>query len=211
MASYISEERSAIKFMIGVIGLEFAMAMIFGTGLPIAYYQHWQEMLVRQEMGIAALDTIKNLTAHIYAILFVHTGITAWAIPAEPHVHHLSSMNLSQKLAVLSRDRITTIFALLYIAIFRVLVFLSWAIALIPLIFAAGYDGWVQREVAQYRFIYQSGQKHFIGNRGSKIATYGLLLLFFLPIPIPPLAILVWAATLGVFTHIWMKNMPKRF
>ncbi|OFC35987.1 DUF4400 domain-containing protein [Acidithiobacillus caldus] len=209
MANFISEERAAVRFMIGVIGLEFAMAMIFGTGLPIAYYQHWQQDLVRQEMGQSALRTLLHLTGYLYTALFVHSGLQHWLMPPAPK-SNTSAMTLTGKLAWLSRDRITTLLALFYIAIFRVLVFLSWSIALVPLIFAAAYDGWVQRQVAQFRFVYQSGQKHFIGNRGSKVMTYGLLLLFFLPIPIPPFAIFFWAILLGIFSHIWMKNMPKR-
>jgi hypothetical protein len=210
MSSFISEERSAVKFMIAIIGFEFAIALIFGTGLPIAYYQNLQQLLVRQEMGIAALQTLLHLTSHLYTLIFIQTGLAHAMTPAPPPTHQVADLSLTEKLSWAARGRILTILAIFYIAIFRVLVFFTWAIALIPLVIAAAYDGWVQRKVAQFRFVYQSGQKHFVGNRASKIITYGLLLIFFLPIPIPPIAIIFWAVFLGLFSYLWMRNMPKR-
>lgn len=196
--------------MIGIIGFEFALAMIFGTGLPIAYYQHLQQLLVRQEMGDSTLQTLIHMTNHLYSVLFIKTGIAYAITPSPPPTHQVASLSLTEKLSWAARGRILTLLAIFYIAIFRIMVFVTWAIALIPLTIAAAYDGWVQRSINQFRFVYQSGQKHFVGNRGSKIVLYGLLLLFFLPIPIPPLAIVVWAVLLGIFSYIWMRNMPKR-
>lgn len=210
MSNFISEERSAVKFMIGVIAFEFAMAMIFGTGLPIAYYQHLQQVLVRQEMGADSLETLLHLSNNLYSVVFIHTGIAQMITPSPPVTHQLAKLTLTQRLSWAARGRILTLLAVFYVAIFRTLVFLTWAVALIPLVIAGAYDGWIQRNVAQYRFVYQSGQKHFVGNRGSKIALYGLLLIFFLPIPVPPIAIVFWAIFLGVFSYLWMRNMPKK-
>lgn len=210
MSNFISEERSAVKFMIGLIAFEFALAMIFGTGLPIAYYQHLQQVLVRQEMGASSLETLLHLSNNLYANLFIHTGIAQFITPPPPPTHQVADLTLTEKLSWAARGRILTLLAIFYIAIFRVLVFLTWAVALIPLVIAGAYDGWTQRNVAQYRFAYQSGQKHFIGNRGSKIGLYGLMLVFFLPIPIPPIGIVFWAIFLGVFSYLWMRNMPKK-
>jgi hypothetical protein len=99
MSSFISEERSAVKFMIGIIAFEFAMALIFGTGLPIAYYQHWQELLVRQEMGIAALQTLLHLTSHLYTLLFIQTGLAHAMTPLPPPTHQVADLSLTEKLS----------------------------------------------------------------------------------------------------------------
>ena len=204
--NFISEERNAIKFMIGLIGMEFALAMIFGTGLPLRYYQHWQQFFVQQEMGRSALQTLLRLSSWLYGVFFVHTGIAAHIVPAAPS--SLSTFN--GKIAGLARGRMLTLLAIFYIAIFRCLLFFSWAVAFTPLIMASAYDGWIDRKIAQFRFVYQSGQKHFMGNRGSKIAIYGLLLVFFLPVPVPPIGIIFWAIFLAISLHAWMKNLPKK-
>lgn len=210
MANFISEERAAVKFMIGVIAFEFAILMIFGTGIPLLYLQGLQHDLVVSEMGPGAAGAIQRWATILYHLFFVDTRIVEMTTPAPPPTTHLAGLTLIERLEWLARVRLISLWALCYMAIYRFLVFAAWGIVVVPMLAAATYDGWIQRKISAYRFQYQSGQKHFIGNRGSKIFSYGLLLLFFLPIPVPPLLIFVWGVLMAVSLHTWMRWLPKR-
>lgn len=210
MADFIKEERVVAKFLFGLILLEFVTVMILGSGIPLRGFQHLQSDMVIQELGASTQADIHNITGQIFQHAIINTDIYSASVPAPPPTRNVADLTLNSKLMWLLRDRVLAAWGLLWIGIYRMLIWAVWMPALIPMILAAGADGLMTRKISQWRFQFQSPQRHFLGNRSTKILVAALWILFFVPFPFPPLLIPVWALLMAMSIRVWLAWLPKR-
>ena len=210
MADFLKEERVAAKFLFGLILLEFVAVMIMGSGIPLRGFQHLQSVMVTQELGASTQTSIHQITGEIFQRAIINTDLYSASVPAPPPTRNVSDLTTESKLMWLLRDRVLAVWGLVWIAVYRMLIWVVWMPALIPMIFAAGADGLMTRKISQWRFQFQSPQRHFLGNRSTKILIAALWILFFVPFPFPPLLIPFWALLMAVSVRVWLAWLPKR-
>lgn len=210
MADFIKEERIAAKFLFGLILLEFVAVMIMGSGIPLRGFQHLQSVMVTQELGASTQTSIRHITGEFFQHAIINTDLYSASVPAPPPTRNVADLTTESKLMWLLRDRVLAVWGLVWIAVYRILIWVVWMPALIPMIFASGADGLMTRKISQWRFQFQSPQRHFLGNRSTKILIAALWILFFVPFPFPPLLIPFWALLMAISIRVWMAWLPKR-
>jgi hypothetical protein len=210
MADFIKEERAAAKFLFGLVLLEFVAVMVMGSGIPLRGFQHLQSNMVTQELGVLTQANIHHITGEIFQHAIINTDLYAASVPAPPPTRNVGDLTVYSKIMWLLRDRVLAVWGLVWIALYRILIWAVWMPALIPMIFAAGADGLMTRKISQWRFQFQSPQRHFLGNRSTKILIAALWILFFVPFPFPPLLIPFWALLMSMSVQVWLAWLPKR-
>jgi len=92
----------------------------------------------------------------------------------------------------------------------RCALLLLWLPYTLILLFPAVFDGFVTRKIKQTNFDYASPFVHRYGLKGLGVLLLGLFIVFFAPVPVPPLLIPVVMMTCCVLAGIVIGNLQKK-
>ena len=210
MAGELDKERKIMLFMIGLIALEFMIVLIIGHVSPLQRFEDAQRAMVTMEMGRSAENTIHAHTSATFNDWFIQTGLMHSSMPRNPSYAYRPNALPLTRMGLLFHQRILALWALLWLSMYRMFLWLAWMPALLPLIVAAVWDGWNRRRIGQWKFQFQSATRHYMGSKTAKGMMALAVMLFFVPIPIPPLLIPLWAVFFAVGLHTWTTWLPKR-
>lgn len=108
------------------------------------------------------------------------------------------------------KKRIDAAWWIVYEAIFRVVLLQTWQLYLGALGVAAMVDGLVSRAIKRREHGYSSSDRFALARRGILVLFVALLVYLFLPVPISPLAIPIWAGLCSLALGLLAAHTQQR-
>lgn len=168
---------------------------------------------VASYLGQPTETQIKNMADNWFRVSFLSTGFmqATYNFLLNQWEGKEGDLQLDDRgLSVLVDRRLDVFWLAMHYVYYRAATILVWIPYMLPVLFAAGIDGLLQREIRKWQFSFSSPAAH---QAASKIlfATGAVLVLIpFLPLALPPLAmpVLMGGASIAMWVH--MANIQKR-
>lgn len=117
---------------------------------------------------------------------------------------------LGEEVFELTKVRIDTLFDIIYWVFRRIALFSIWFWPLVPIFGLAFVDGFFTRRIKQTNFDFSSPFIHQWSWRACGWICFGMIVLFFLPFVISPVAAPVLIGIVGVTLGLSVSNVQKR-
>lgn len=193
-STLVKDEKDRRKALIGMGFFLIIAVFLLAPYSVLVSLQKEQQVLFAQIFGVHAASVISSGAQSISNK--ISSGFDLYGMIKESHG--------------LVRSRLDVIALGLYVVFWRLIYFFGFVLICSPLLIAAVIDGITRRRISQWRYEYTSSARHYFSRSGIGWFVDLLLGVVVLPIPLPPVAILLFIGLLGFGLRWWAASMQKR-
>lgn len=198
-----------------LFAIELCVIMLLVPGQWTEQVIENEARLTRQSLGQSSVVWIHDKASAWYTHLVEDTDILGamhrFLIPSEEQRLASTGMqDMGSAFFAWWADRIEALGYLIYQVLVRFALLVMWLPYIAALAIPAIFDGWMTWKIKRTNFDYASPVVHRYSMRGVYTATFGLFVVFFLPISIDPIIVPIVLMAITVLLGLSIGNLQKR-
>jgi hypothetical protein len=170
--------------------------------------------LSRKFLGEESANILKVRTDNFYDTAFNQTGMVKESfrlfIPTKSDQQQSRGLEkMGSNVFLYIEERLIAFWTAVYLAVHRIMSLLVWIPGFIPILVAAGYDGFCKRKIRFLTFATSSASAYGTGRTTIYALLIGLIILAMFPFPVPPIIAPLWAGAMVVSVSLMIANWPR--
>ena len=216
LANKDSLQRNTLRWAFYLFVFEFLVVTLVIPPRVIKSLIDNQRTLYANELGTGAEDTIRAEADKLFKAVAIDSGFRdatfRFMLGQFSEAEDTAVLKLDDRGVKAWEDRqLRSIWGATYLGLYRWAGIVAWLPFVLPLAFAAGYDGWMRWKIGQWRFSFASPVRH-----GTSLHVIATMIVLALCLPVIPLAVTAYAAPFLLFVAaaccwVTVSNLPKRW